>query len=610
MDSDTGSDRLAPSVSEDAGLGTSQLEEPRWNSDLVADAVRAADVDYIALNPGASYRGFHDSLVNYLGDKQPAMLLCLHEEHAVAIAHGYAKVTERPMAVMLHSNVGVMHATMGIFDAFCDMVPVLLLAADGPMDARARRPWIDWIHTNSDVGALVRPYVKWDDRPASVGAAIDAIGRAAQLTRTHPEAPTFVCLDSALLEQPNHSHVSRPSKRPRPIPDAHPNANDVALAAERLRSAERPVILMGRVGRGSNSWQQRLCLAESLDARVITDRRVGASFPTDHPLHAGQPGSFLHPEARAVLSEADVVLSLDWDDVTGTLNQAPERADRLLIDATARFHLFNGWMKNDYAPVSADICLHGRADIAVAELVRELNALGMAGTRAADHPQGPASRPPVSASREESSPERISLNMLTTHLRKATASMETTLVRVPTGWDASGWPLRGPLDYLGSDGGGGTGSGPGQAVGAALALKDSDRLVIAVLGDGDYLMGCTALWTAARYDLPLLVVVANNRSYFNDELHQHRVAKTRSRPAERAHIGMRIEDPPPDLAGIARGLGVEGIGPVTDVAELGPACHRAVTRVTEGVPVVLDVVVERDFAQLRRPQIPGASRGS
>ena len=140
---------------------------PQFGSDVVAETLSALDIPYIALNPGASYRGLHDSIVNFLGNEQPQMLLCLHEEAAVAIAHGYAKVTGKAMAAAVHSNVGLLHATMAIFNAWCDRMPILILGATGPVDAMKRRPWIDWIHTAADQGAIIRNYTKWDDQPAS-----------------------------------------------------------------------------------------------------------------------------------------------------------------------------------------------------------------------------------------------------------------------------------------------------------------------------------------------------------------------------------------------------------------------------------------------------------
>ena len=151
----TAPDKLPPVTPE---APTPSKGEGAWGSDAVAETLRALGIPYIALNPGASYRGLHDSLVNHLGNEHPQMLLCLHEEAAVAIAHGYAKATDRMMAAAVHSNVGLMHATMAIFNAWCDRAPVLVLGATGPWDASRRRPWIDWIHTFADQGAQVRAY--------------------------------------------------------------------------------------------------------------------------------------------------------------------------------------------------------------------------------------------------------------------------------------------------------------------------------------------------------------------------------------------------------------------------------------------------------------------
>src|SRR5436190_12797845 len=223
---------------------------PAFGSDVIADTLRALDIPYIALNPGASYRGLHDSLVNYLGNSAPQMLLCLHEESAVAIAHGYAKVTGRAMAAALHSNVGLFHATMAIFNAWCDRMPVLMLGATGPVDAALRRPWIDWIHTARDQGAIVRGYVKWDDQPASPLAARESLLRANFLARTEPKGPVYVNLDAGMQEAPLAAPLPPiEAKRYRPDAAPAPDADAVQRAAKLLRAASRPLILMGRVSR-------------------------------------------------------------------------------------------------------------------------------------------------------------------------------------------------------------------------------------------------------------------------------------------------------------------------------------------------------------------------
>ncbi|TFV88952.1 thiamine pyrophosphate-binding protein [Blastococcus sp. CT_GayMR20] len=566
-----------------------------WGSDAIAGALRQSGVPYVALNPGASFRGLHDSLVNFLGNEDPEMLVCLHEEHAVAIAHGYAKVTGEPLGVLLHSNVGLMHASMAIFNGFCDRVPMLVIGATGPLAADSRRPWIDWIHTASDMPALVRDFVKWDDQPTTVRASVDSILRANQLTRAYPHAPTYVCVDAAVQEQRVVSWRSREAGRYRAPSRSAPDADAVVRAAELLAAARNPVVLAGRVSRDPEAWRRRIELAERVGARVVTDLKTAAAFPTDHPLHGDAPGNVLTASDRAMLTAADVLLALEWEDLGGTLAAAfgDREPGATVIAAGSEHELFNGWTKNDYALAPVDISLNCHPDDAVRALVAALPAGDCPRETAADASVAvlPAPEPPPAV---DGAP-RVTVGLLGQRLRAAVGPRPTALARVPTSWEAQHWPLSDPLSYLGSDGGGGVGSGPGIAVGAALALKGSGRMPIAVMGDGDALMGITALWTAARYEIPLLVVVANNGSYFNDELHQTRMADLRGRPRENAHIGMRTEGPRPDIAHMAEDMGLVGIGPVHSLEQLDQALARAVEHVEGGRPTVVDVIVERGY---------------
>jgi thiamine pyrophosphate-dependent acetolactate synthase large subunit-like protein len=556
-----------------------------FGSDVAADALRATGIDYIALNPGASYRGFHDSIVNYLGNTQPQMLLCLHEESAIAIAHGYAKVTGRAMAAAVHSNVGLMHGTMAIFNVWCDRMPMVILGATGPVDAVKRRPWIDWIHTARDQGALVRGYTKWDDQPASPAAAREAILRAAWLANTAPCGPTYVNLDAGMQEEKLAEPVPPvDTQRLMPPVASAPAAEAVAQAAALLRDAKKPVILAGRVSRDLDAWNARVALAERLNARVVTDIKVGAAFPTFHYLHVGMP-SFLAPTSDAIdaIRAADVILSLDWVDIAGTLKQAGQTSAKV-VQVSIDHHLHNGWSFDYQGLPPVDVFLASTPDAGVPAL---LEALGPGPSR-------------VVATRAKEFPalsgEALTVDHLAAALREAVGERPCSLTHVSLSWNGASWAFNHPLDYLGSDGGGGVGGGPGISVGAALALKGSGRLPVAVCGDGDFLMGVTALWTAAHYKIPLLLVIANNRSFFNDELHQERVARLRSRPVENRWVGQRITEPDIDLSAMARAQGAQGFGPVSAIDELPGVFGKAIAAVEAGAVAVVDVRVEPGYS--------------
>jgi thiamine pyrophosphate-dependent acetolactate synthase large subunit-like protein len=568
-----------------------------WGSDALAELLRRLDLPYVSLVPGSSYRGLHDSLVNYLGNERPQMLVCLHEEHAIAIAHGYAKVTGRPMAAALHSNVGLMHATMAFFNAFCDRVPMLVLGATGPLDATQRRPWIDWIHTAIDQAALVRNFTKWDDQPSSIPATLEAVVRADRMARSYPSAPTYVCVDSALQEGALDATPEIPPLEryavPRPLP---PDPDTAARVAQLLTAAERPLILAGRVSRDPAAWEARKLLAERLGACVLTDLKTAAAFPTDHPLHPAPPGVFPTPAALDLLRRADVVLSLDWLDLGGTLRQAHGRGavPATIVSCTNDSVLHNGWSKDHFELPAVDVAIASHPDVVVPALLERIPATPR---RRPDWPDaGAAGGAAAGAAAVGGAGGSVTMSGLAGALRVALGGRDVCLAGLPLGWRGEDWTFRHPLDYFGHQGGAGIGAGPGLAVGAALGLAGSGRLPVAILGDGDYLMGASALWTAAHYRLPLLVVVANNRSFFNDEIHQQRVALTRGRPTDNRWVGQRISDPDPDLGQMARSMGLAGYGPVSEPHQLDRILERAVDEAANGAAVVVDVWVDtRDY---------------
>ena len=287
--------------------------------------------------------------------------------------------------------------------------------------------------------------------------------------------------------------------------------------------------------------------------------------------------------ALSTLAAADVILSLDWVDLGGTLKAA--KADAFVISATLDHHIHNGWSMDHQAFAPVDMMISADPDAVAIALSLELGA-----------PAKPISLPDQPQAMAKPSGSEMTVEHLAFAVRKAVSGREISLTHLPLSWNGIWWPFRHPLDYLGSDGGGGIGGGPGISVGAALALKGSGRMPVAICGDGDYLMGVTALWTAAHYRIPLLMVVANNRSFFNDELHQERVARMRNRPVENRWIGQRIADPDIDLAAMARAQGAKGFGPVSSEAELSAALKSAIEAVDGGDVAVVDVRVEPGYA--------------
>ena len=356
-----------------------------------------------------------------------------------------------------------------------------------------------------------------------------------------------------------------------------------------LARAERPVILMGRASRDPEASERRVELAEAIGARVMTDRKAGAAFPTDHPLHAAGPATSLSQAGAELVAAADVVLSLDWIDLAGTLKGAcrGKAPAGKVIQVSVDQYVHNGWSMDYQGLPPADVYLLAEPDAAVPALLAEVKRLR-------------PNAPPLPAVRERRGPPPLSaletasiieVPLLATALKEALGGAAVSMIRLPLSWGEHLWDFRHPFDFLGADGGGGIGSGPGMAVGAALAL-----------GDGDFQMGVTALWTAVRNGIPLLIVLANNRSFFNDELHQERVARERGRPVENRWIGQAIRDPDIDLAAMARAQGCVGIGPLDDPRRLLPALNEAVAAVRAGKVCVVDVHVAAGYD-------PGAASG-
>ena len=573
-------------------LITKSNAEMGWTSDAMAEMLRRTDLRYIALVPGASYRGLHDSMVNYLGNRDPQMMVCLHEEHAVGIAQGYAKVTEKPMGVALHSNVGLMHATMSVFNAWCARNPVVILGATGPGDAEERRPWIDWIHTAKDQAAIIRDYTKWDDEPRSAQASVESILRGWQIAATPPHGPVYICLDVGLQESKLDAPIHFPNvERYRPGLPPSPSADAVAQAAKLLVGAKKPVILMGRVSRKMSDWNARIELAEALGAAVLTDMKTAVAFPSEHPLHLVEPRFRPSPESAQITQDADVILSLDWIDLKGhfmlTLGKDAEVKAKV-IQCSVDDYLHKGWSMDYFGLPPADLKILSTPDQLIGPLLSEVRRL-----RKTDKPakaKWPARKKPQLPKPREKGV--MGLKDLALVVRDFRAGRDVTMAGYALGWPSETCSFDHPLDYVGADGGGGVGSGPANAIGTALAVMGSERLAMTVIGDGDFCMGCNAFWTAAHMGIPLLVVVANNQVYYNDVAHQERMAKLRGRPVENKFVGQEMVKPAVDIVGLAKAQGLDGEGPVMNAPDFAAALERGEKAVRAGGIYVIDARVD------------------
>jgi acetolactate synthase-1/2/3 large subunit len=568
----------------------------------MVDAMRAMDFPYLSLNPGATFRGLHDSLVNYADDEMK-MIECPHEKIAVALAHGYAKTTGRPMGVLLHNVVGLLQGTMGIYYAYIDRVPVVIFGGSGPAAYDRRRPNIDWIHGANVQGNAVRDYTKWDYEPRSLESVPESVARAYRIAVSEPAGPVYIALDAGLQEQPIEEPIKHPDYARLAVPAAiGPDPAALRRLAERLVAADRPVIIPGYVGRDPRAFDLLVRLTELLSCGVI-DTNIRNNFPNRHPFCVN---------GSEVLGETDCVLFLDVKDMQSPINVLDNTSRRIksrLVEGCTVLDLgFNdvnisSWSE-DYAAL-AETDLQVTADTAVAlpmlvEICAELvareseeraqlrSAWAERLTRLHDETWAEWQRVAAAAGQE--------VPVATSHLASAVWDVIRGYDWVLTAGTASEWanriwdfdrPYRTPGRQLG------TATQIGISLGVGLAHKGTGRLVVDLQPDGDLMFDAGALWVASYYEIPLLVVMFNNRAYHNDWEHQERIARQRGTPIERAYIGMEIDNPAPDFATLAQSFSWYAEGPITDPGQVADAVRRAAEYVqSTGKPALVDVVCQ------------------
>jgi thiamine pyrophosphate-dependent acetolactate synthase large subunit-like protein len=568
------------------------VENP--GSDFMVDVFKSLGFEYIAANPGSSFRGLHESLVAYGKNQNPEFLTCCHEESSVAIADGYFRVSGKPMLVMAHGTVGLQHAAMNIYNAFVARVPVFIVLGNA-LDAAARRPGVEWNHSVQDASSMVRDFIKWDDTPASLTHFAESAVRAYKIAMTIPMAPVVLVADGDLQEEGivDRSKLQIPKLTLTTPPTGDPAA--VAEAAKWLVAAESPVILAGRVARSERGMALMVELAETLQAPVLGG---GRDMPNRHPLAGG--GS---------IAGADVILALQQDDLWGVLHNyrdQQERSYRTLTKQGARVVSISSgdlYTKSNYQDfqrfAEVDMAIAADAEASLPSLIEACRKLMTADRRRVVQQRGAqiasANARALERARTEATyawdASPISTTRMSMELYEAVRNKDWALVN---GAANRLWNIDKFYRTTGGGGAAAVGSGLPLAVGAALAHRKYGRLAVGIQPDGDLMYAPGALWTAAHHRIPLLLVMHNNRAYHQEVMHIQRMSNRRQRAVKTASegVGLSITNPNIDYATLARSMGLYGEGPITNPKDLGPALKRAVERVERGEPALVDVVTQ------------------
>ncbi len=590
-----------PPVDRDPPTDVEVLTTERSLSDDMVDVIKSLGIEFVCANPGSSFRGVHESLVNYGRNERPELITCCHEESSVAMAHGYAKIAGRPLAVLAHGTVGLQHAAMAVYNAYCDQAPVFMLIGN-TLDATTRRPGVEWAHSVQDAAMLVRDFSKWDDTPLSIDHFAESAVRAYKIAMAPPMGPVLLVIDSELQERPT------PADRRVRIPKltlAAPPQGDAAAIAETARllvAAENPVIVADRAARTPAGLAHLVELAETLQAAVV-DQGGRLNVPTRHPLN--QSG-----RARAAIADADLILGLEVWDFWGTVNAFRDqlhrsarrvaRADAKMISISTRDLTMKANYQEFQRFAELDLAMAADAEATLPSLVEAVKRLLTDDRRRAFAERGQRLGEASHDAREraldaaayawDASP--ITTARVAAEIWAQIQTEDWSLVSRGEGWPLRLWHFDKPYQFIGGSGGAGVGYGAPAAVGAALANRAHGRLTVNIQPDGDLMYAPGILWTAAHHRIPLLTVMHNNRAYHQEVMHLQRMANRHNRGIDRAWIGTTIENPNIEYAKLAQSMGVYAEGPIADPKDLGPAIMRALAVVKRGEPALVDVVTQ------------------
>jgi len=564
----------------------------KYGSDIIVDVLKQHNIGYVAFNPGSSIKGIQDSIVNYATNIN--LILCCHEEIAVAIAHGYAKASNKYMCVMVHANVGLMHASMAIFNAWCDRVPMLIIGGTGPLDSEKRRPWIDWIHSSNIQANLVSDFVKWHDQPTSIQGALASVYRACKITNTHPTAPVYISMDPIIQEQQIENNISLYDLN-KYTPTNPPPVNEVDLQkiTDLLLKAKFPIIVADYLGRNKEALEKLIALAELLGIAVI-DCGGRYNFPNNHPLS-------LTGANTDVIAEADLIVAFDVQDLSNfSIN------NNKIVHISLNNNLISKWAADYQKLIPLELDITADSNIVLSQIYNSCNKL------ITQEVQGNIKLRTEYIKEKHTTCklkwQKIALDY-TDNSKMNTASVVQTIWKVVKkedfiltysgglairDWVKKLWEFNSKNYFIGiNSGGAGLGYGLGASIGAALHYKDSNKICIDLQSDGDFLFTPSALWTAAHYKIPLLIIIMNNRSYAITKKISKNLAKHRDRDFENAHIGTVINNPDINYSQMAQSYGVKTFDKADTLEKLSSILQEAIECIKNNQePVLIDVVFQ------------------
>jgi thiamine pyrophosphate-dependent acetolactate synthase large subunit-like protein len=550
----------------------------------MVDVFKSLGIEYAMAMPAGNFAGIIESVVHYGGNRSPEWLTCMNEESSVEMAIGYAKIEGRPALVCAHATVGLQHAAMGIYDAWCDRVPVYMMLGN-TQDSAERNDPVTWVHSANDPCSLVRDMLKWDDNPISMAGWADAAVRAYRIAMTPPYGPVAVVVDE-------HRHVSNIPAGLRVPAFAMPAAPQGSLdavreAARLLVAAQNPVILTGSCARTAAGLRLLVELAETLQAGVV-DRKRRMNFPTRHPLNGGQAG------------EADVILALEAGYITNDARAAHQRNATVISISTNELYLKSNY-GDQFRFAEIDLPITGDAEATLPALIEECRKLITGDRRRVIEQRGSklaaASRAGLERARQDASyawdANPISTARLSMELWNQIKNEDWSLVTGWVNWPLRLWDFTKHYQYIGRSGGEAIGYHLPASIGAALANRKYGRLTVAIQPDGDFMVANGALWTAAHHRIPILIVMQNNRAYHQDFMDAQRIALVRNRGSlDTIPIGTAITNPNIDYAKLAQSMGVAAEGPISNPADLGAAIRRGIQVVKRGEPYLIDAVTQ------------------